>query len=370
VDFREMNLAVFEGRPYSGVFFQPRIEPWYAWHKMFKKLPGQFADQSLLDFFDDLGVSMRYVHYYTEQPDPIGSKFDAKVKTRQEKTATQMTTALETPYGELVSRHEWTVDENWRQVGFPVKTREHLRCLRWLMEHRRYSFDREKFEVGSRFVDFRGYPQFWVPKSPYQSLAQWWMTLEDLIFALADYPDEVEATMAAIDAAYDPLYADLLVNKDIVRIVNFGENLHDQLLNARYIERYLVPWYQKRAGQLEAAGIFTHVHIDGYCRTLLKYVKDMPFAGIEALTPKPQGDVTLAEIKEHLGDKVLLDGIPAVLFMDTFSREQLMACVEECVKLFYPRLVLGASDEVPEGSDEEAMERVRLISHWCRAYSR
>jgi hypothetical protein len=367
VNFREMNLAVFEGRPYPGVFFQPRIEPWYAWHKTFKNTPARYADRSLLELFDDLGVSMRYVHYYTDQPDPVVPKFDAQVKSRERRTATEVHHVHETPYGELVSRYEWTVDETWRQVDFPVKTREHLRCLRWLMEHRTYHFDRDRFLIGSRFMGDRGSPQFWVPKSPYQALAQWWMKLEDLVFALVDCPDEVEATMAAIDLAYDRLYTDLIANKDAVRIVNFGENLHDQLLNPRYIERYLLPWYQKRGGQLESAGIFTHVHIDGFCHTLLRYLKDMPFAGIEALTPKPQGDVTLQEVKEHLGDKVLLDGIPAVLFMDTYSREQLMACVEECVKLFYPRLVLGVSDEVPEGGDQEAMERVRLIAEYCRS---
>ncbi len=43
--------------------------------------------------------------------------------------------------------------------------------------------------------------------------------------------------------------------------------------------------------------------------------------GIEAITPKPQGDVTLEEVKEALGDDIyLVDGIAAVLFDEIFSR--------------------------------------------------
>jgi len=137
-------------------------------------------------------------------------------------------------------------------------------------------------------------------------------------------------------------------------------------LSPDYFERYLIPWYAKRAGQLHEAGIFTHVHIDGYFKPLLPYLADLPFDGLEALTPKPQGDVTLEEIRDHIGDKVLLDGIPAVLFLDHHSREELQRCVESLVKMFHPRLVLGISDELPEGGGEESFQRLKWVAHWCR----
>ena len=90
--------------------------------------------------------------------------------------------------------------------------------------------------------------------------------------------------------------------------------------------------------------------------------------GIEALTPLPQGDVTLDEMAEAMGDKILLDGIPAVFFMPQYSVEELMSAVERVVALFHPRLVLGISDELPEGTDETALERVELVSRWCREH--
>ncbi|MGB4217546.1 MAG: hypothetical protein WBK63_00450, partial [Bacillota bacterium] len=79
-----------------------------------------------------------------------------------------------------------------------------------------------------------------------------------------------------------------------------------------------------------------------------------------------QGDVTLEEIKEYIGDKILLDGIPAILFLDHYSREELMECVEKIVELFHPRLVLGISDEFPEGSNEESFERLKMVAEWCK----
>ncbi|GIV19210.1 MAG: hypothetical protein KatS3mg023_0961 [Armatimonadota bacterium] len=362
--FREMNLRVFRGEPLPHVFFQPRIEPWYAWHKQFGKLPPRYREMSLLELFDDLKVSMRYVHYYTGMPDPVVRQFSPQVKMRHHWGEEEGYVAYETPYGDLVERYMRTVDGPWRTVQFAVKTVDDLRALRWLYQHTTYTFSRENFQQGSDFMGDRGEPQFWVPKSPYQALAQIWMKLEDLIYALADAPREVEETMRAIDDSYDALYEQIIAS-GMVRIVNFGENIHDSLLSPRYFECYLVPFWEKRAGQLRKAGIFTHVHIDGYFRSLLPYLKDLPFDGLEALTPLPQGDVTPEEIKEHIGDKVLLDGIPAILFLPPFTREQVMEMVEKLVKLFHPRLVLGISDELPEGGGEEPIERVRMIAEWC-----
>ena len=64
---------------------------------------------------------------------------------------------------------------------------------------------------------------------------------------------------------------------------------------------------------------------------------------------------------------VSVDGIPAVLFLPYYSADELMAAVEQAIRLFYPRLVLGVSDEVPEGAPaESAIEKIRMVSEYCR----
>ncbi len=367
MDLREMNLRVFQGQPVPQVFFQPRFEPWYDWHKIFNAMPERFRGMSLREVYDALHVSMRTVHYYTGMPDPVVRRFTMEGCVHEQYTGRAGTIIYETPYGDLVEELKRTQDETWRTVGFPVKRCEDFKKLRWLYQHTRYAFDEAAFDQGSEYVGERGEPSFWVPKSPYQALAQMWMRLEDLIYALSDCRDEVEDTMQAIDESYDGLY-EQLVGCGKLHILNFGENLHEALMGPRYFERYFFPFYEKRCAQLRGAGIYTHVHMDGYFHSLLKYLRLLPFNGIEALTPVPQGDATLEEIKENIGDKILLDGIPAVMFLPLYSREELMETVEKIVALFHPRLVLGVSDEVPEGADEEAMLRVEMVSEWCRKH--
>jgi hypothetical protein len=263
-------------------------------------------------------------------------------------------------------------DGIWHTIKFPVENSlDELRGLKWLYQNTTYHFSKEKFRQGSDFIGDRGEPQFWVPKSPYQALAQIWMKLDQFIYALNDHREEVEDLMKVIDDSYDQLYEEI-IGSGMVRIINFGENIHDHLFSPAYFEKYLIPFYEKRSGQLRKAGIFTHIHIDGYFKSLLKYLKYLPFDGYEALTPLPQGDVSLEEIKEHIGDKVLLDGLPAVLFSPEIypSREPLEEFTEKIIKMFHPRLVLGVSDEVPEGGGEEALERVRWVANYCKSFGR
>jgi hypothetical protein len=88
---------------------------------------------------------------------------------------------------------------------------------------------------------------------------------------------------------------------------------------------------------------------------------------IEAITPQPQGDVTLEEVKEALGDRLyLLDGLPAIYFDETFSVDVLVGCTRRRIELCAPRLVLGISDEFSSTGD---LDRIKLVGEIVDAYN-
>ncbi len=367
---REMNLRVFQHKAIPHVFFQPRFEPWFDWHTQFDSLPPKLQGLSLRDAYDLIGASMRTVHYYTGQPDPIVSHYADEIQIVTKREGDLLKRRFDTPHGSLFETQRLTVDLAWRTVEFLAKKPEDLPALRWLLARRTFHFSPSAFERGAAFIGERGVPQFWVPKSPYFALAQQLMRYEDFIYALNDQRQAMEEMMDVIDTSYDELYSELMAagpsGTAQLEILNFGENIAMAYLSRRFFETYVIPWYETRSGQLRDAGIFTHIHIDGYFRPLLPYLADLPFDGLEALTPEPQGDVTLEEMAEAMGDKILLDGIPAVLFLDHYGREELERCIERIVELFHPRLVLGISDELPEAGGEESFDRMARVAEWCR----
>jgi hypothetical protein len=142
-----------------------------------------------------------------------------------------------------------------------------------------------------------------------------------------------------------------VITKSPFKWLNFGENVDHNLSPPPYFEKYLLEYYEKRLRMLHNANKFAFIHIDGSCKNLLPYLAEMSFDGYEALTPKPQGDVTVEEIRNSIGDtgKILLDVLPATLFMPQFSEERLKRETQKILDIFAPNLILGISDELCRG---------------------
>ena len=217
-------------------------------------------------------------------------------------------------------------------------------------------WDQTAFEEDVERVGKRGVPGFFFRRSPIQGLFIEEMGFEPTLYLLHDQP-EVVARYVEMETAADNAMYDVICHCP-VSVVNFGENIDAHMDPPPIWRQHLIPYYRRRAEQLRAAGKAVYIHVDGAMKPLLPYLRECPWNAIEACTPLPQGDVTEEEIKQGLGDLILLDGIPALFFLPSFPVEMLVECTKRVVDLFYPRLVLGISDEIPPDGD---IERVRIV---------
>jgi len=362
--FRERILNTFGKKKIDKIVWQPRIYYWYNWNKAYKTLPDRYKDMTMLEVYDDLRISPRYFPEVLKI-EPIEERHSDEVKVVENVEKEKSIIVINTPKGELVKELDLPIAEGWRLLTYPIKSVEDIEKAIWFYENTKFVFIKERFEQAREIFGDRGEPQFYVPRSGYQALVIELMGLENLIYALNDFPEKVERLMSAINNSYDTLYEGI-VSSGVVKILNFGENIDANISPPPYFEKYCIPFYEKRTRQLQQAGIYTHIHIDGSCKPLLKYLKDLPFDGLEALTSFPQGDVTLEELKEAIGEKVLLDGIPAILFLPEYSYKDLEEFTMKALKLFSPNLILGASDEVPPPGD---IEKVKFVSEIIDNYA-
>jgi hypothetical protein len=204
-----------------------------------------------------------------------------------------------------------------------------------------------------------------MPRMNVQSLYINRMGVQNGIYAIYDWTDTVEAYFDALQRSHDRLIE--LINASPIEIINFGENIHAGTLPPELFKKYHLPACQRRCEKLHAAGKFVHAHWDGHVKPLLPFAKDTGLDGIEAITPQPQGDVTLEEVKRALGDEMfLIDGIPAIYFDKTFSQDLLARCARRVIDLFAPKLVLGISDEISSTGD---IERVRTVGRIVDEYN-
>jgi len=363
--FRQRILNTFERKGTDKIVWQPRIYYWYNGRTEADTMPEKYRGMSMLDIYHDLNASPRYpgevcgISVFNTQTDDT-------VKHDEKEEDGNIVTVQDTPAGQL--RHvtrKGSMGSGGYQTDYPVKSPGDMKIAKHILEHTAFSFDQDAFELAEKTLGLDGVTQSFYPRSPFQSLVISYMGLENTVYALTDYRAETEDFMKAIEAWQDMMYEVILDSP--VKILNFGENIDAHISPPGYFERYLVPYYKKRVDQVHAKGKFCHIHMDGSLKPLLPMIREPGFDGIEAATPLPQGDVTLEELKESLGDTILLDGIPAILFLPRYSNEELEEFATKVLDMFSPNLILGVSDELPPPAD---IEKVRLVSQLVENYCR
>ena len=364
-DLSQLHHDVVFNRAGGKIIWQPRIQCWYS-DKVFarQELPPSYAGMSITEVYRALGCSNRLYPWYN----PCFRRIEPAAMRRIEEELSDgdTKTTTETPVGKQVRVDRRTPNSPASiHVKWPVETEEELRVATWIEENTSWEWDQAVFEQSNREVGDLGAPTMYMPRMNLQDLYLNRMGVEQATYALFDWPDTVEAFFRAVDECHNRLID--VINASPIEIINMGENVHAGTLPPTLFLRYHLPACRQRCERLHAAGKFVSSHWDGDCGPLLRYARETGLDGIEAITPKPQGDVTLEEVKQALGDDMfLLDGIPAVYFDKTFSVEVLVESVRKLMDLFAPKLVLGISDELSSTGD---IERVRLVGEMVDAYN-
>lgn len=327
------------------------------------KLPQPYTDLDLYDIYRFLGVSARLYEFnscFRRNEHPSVEFLEKELN----ETDTQIT--IHTPVGDQTTvRRKSASSWYYETLKWEVESLEELKVATWREEKATWEWDQKNYDFWLKKAGDLGAPTMFMPRMNVQCLYIEKMGVEKGVFAIYEWPEEIETFFDKLEENHDRLIE--VINKCPIDIINFGENIHAGTLSPDLFLKYHLPACQRRSEKLHQADKFVCAHWDGDTKPLLKYAKETGLDGIEAITPSPQGDVTLEEIKEGLGDDIfLMDGIPAIYFDHTFSEETLIECTEKLIELFAPKLVLGISDEISSTGD---VERIRIVDDLVNRYN-
>jgi hypothetical protein len=362
----ELHRKAIRGQANGQILWQPRISAWWKDKRFFgEPLPEPYEHLSVPDMFRHLDCSARLYEF-----NPCFRRVEhPAVEIKTEPLGGNRTlTLFKTPKGEqTVIKEARPTCRLSIYVKREIVTRADLRLATWRAENAHYVFDHELYQAVLEEWGDLGLPTMYLPRVNIQDLYINTMGIQEAIFALYDWGvDEFWPYFRALDNLHEQLI-DLLNTLPQFEIINFGDNIHASTLPPAWFEEFVLPAYRRRCQRLHAAGKFVHAHWDGDVRPLLPYVQQTGLDGIEAITPKPQGDVSLEEVKAALGEAVFwLDGIPAIYFNTTYSLAELESFTHNIIRLFAPRLILGISDEMSSIGD---IERVRLVGRIVDEYN-
>jgi len=363
-NWAQLHHQVCFGESNGKIIWQPRIQCWIT-DKRFagEPLPEPFEHLSEPDMFRELDCSARIYQYnrcFRATEDPRVTRSERQLN----QTDTEVT--IDTPVGKQVEVLRATPNSPRQiHIKWPITTEDEMRVAIWRAEHTEWAWDQNAFDAVWKDWGDLGAPTMYMPRINAQDLFINTMGVQNAIYALYDCPDLVRAYFRALDTSHDRLIN--IISVSPIDIINFGDNVHCGTLTPRLFCEYVMAAYHHRCDRLHAAGKFVHAHWDGDTKTLLPLAQETHLDGIEAITPEPQGDVTLEEIKAGLGDSMfLIDGLPAILFDDIYPVSMLEDYTHRLIEMFAPRLVLGISDEISSTGD---IERVRIVGRIVDEYN-
>jgi hypothetical protein len=352
---RERILAAFKGKKSDKIVWQPRIFFWYNFNKAAGTLPKQYQDRSVLQVFDDLQASPRSYHFFDAC---VVSSWSGRAHVQVTEDDRYIKTSYSTPNGNMRQIEAKTSHGQAKYtVEYALKSPRDFEALIYLLEHEKFLFDKEQYRHTAEMLGQRTVSSINLPWLPLQRLTIQYMGVENCVRALWKHRSEVESVLTAIEENNDRRFD--VLKKTPIEIMNFGDNIDQDLVSPSMFERYALPYYQKRTKEFHEAGKICTSHWDGRFRSLLPFVRRTGLDALECVAPKPMGDVGLKELRSALGDMVLMDGIPATYFLPSQNERALREHALEVLNIFPPRLVLGIGDMLPPDGE---IERVRMIS--------
>ncbi len=326
------------------------------------EIPVRFLKKSQLEIYNMLGASPRYSEETLYLPiidTKINPDANIEIITQRGLKKDETVTKYKTPLGNLTETIAIGGGLGGHYTEFPVKTVEDMKIMRYILENTECRYIEDNYKKAEEQIGDMGVVSTYLYSSPYQRLVKTTIGFVPTIILLKRKPNETEKFMSFLEEWDNQMYDKIA--KSPLKIINFGENIDCNLSPPPYFEKYLLPYYEKRVKQLHQIGKYCHIHMDGSLKDLLPYLSDLPFDGLEALTAKPQGDVTLEELKDAIGNKIFLDGIPSILFLPEYSNDYVREYSQKVLELFSPNLILGVSDELSPNGQITKVEMIAEI---------
>ena len=153
--------------------------------------------------------------------------------------------------------------------------------------------DAERLAAADREIADDGLPHVAVQRTPYQQLWIQWVSLEDLVPALVDWPDITAAVIAELIRIQREIFR--AVTRLPVPYVVFPDNITAPPIGTRYFRELCVPLYDELGEMLADRDVPVFVHMDGDLKPLWPAIGDSRVQGLDSLSPPPDNDTSTAD---------------------------------------------------------------------------
>ena len=195
-----------------------------------------------------------------------------------------------------------------------VASERDLEVLLYILRHRRLEPSGLDCWPERRrlWQSYGGLPCIGLVRSPLAAFLVEWAGVQNGSYLLVDCPDEFAEFSLLMEEQEGPMMDAVCALAP--PLVHFCDNLSSECTTNLY-DAHMAPAHRRRLARLHAAGIKCAVHLDGTVKGLLPKLVGAGFDAIEALTPKPGGDLDVRQIRDLAQSEtvILWGGVPGIM---------------------------------------------------------
>jgi len=274
-------------------------------------------------------------------------------------------TFYETPVGTLSTLDEAADFTAWHHEKM-FKTPDDYKALLFLIRDERYETDYDAFSRAERDFGEDVILRAGFGLEPLQQLiSSSMMDMQDFCIQWMDHRDEVLKLYEAIAENRRKVYP--LVAASPALHANYGGNVVPEITGPEVFQKYYVPHYNEAAEVMHRHGKLIGSHLDANCGLLAEDIGATDLDYIEAFTPAPDTDMTLAEARAAWPDKVLWLNFPSSVHLksDAEVEEATVRLLGELESI--DGLIMGITEDIPP---ERGLDSCRAIMDGLARHAR
>jgi len=264
-------------------------------------------------------------------------------------------TMIKTPRGELTSVSRPGESTSW-QVEWPFKGPEDYDALEFMVRDRQYSPSYEPFLKAQEQIGSEAFFKTGAPGCPLHTIMYSFMGLDTFSLEWAQRRDQVLALHQAMTENERAIYP--IVAQSPARVVQCGGNYAPEVLGKQRFAEFVLPHWEEAAAVLHQEGKLLGCHLDANNKHWAREIGASPLDWIEAFSPAPDTDMTVAEARKAWPGKVLFINFPSAVHLE--NAEVIARTTRQLLREAAPgdRFIVGITENVPENRWRESFSTI------------
>lgn len=288
-------------------------------------------------------MNRHYVGYSTVTPN---CRTETYTYTDEKTGKGMVRSVTHTPKGDLTSLSEPAAFTSWRHE-LPFKGPEDYDKLIFQANDTQYEPAYDSVIEAQEWLGEDVYLRGGMPGySPLQALIYSYMGVETFSLEWMERRDELMRLYEALHERARRCYR--IVAESPHQVIQYCGNVSPEIVGLERFQKYVLPHYDELAEELHRRGKQLLVHLDANCRL---FAEDIAHSGIdivEAFTPAPDTDMTLAEARAAWPDKIIWTNFPSSVHLSAPETIHETACDLIQQNGDADRFLMGITEDVPE----------------------